>query len=104
VSLDDILVWLGKELADVAATVTSELEHERNLKGTPMRWRTTCRRRISKRYVVIKHWKTGRIGRVRSMATGTAVDRTRGRGHGGTMGGREYTGSFRGHDFQRWQK
>lgn len=32
VSLDDILVWLGKELADVAATVTGEIEHERNLK------------------------------------------------------------------------
>ena len=31
VSLDDILVLLGRELADVAAAITSELEHERRI-------------------------------------------------------------------------
>jgi len=31
VSLDDILVLLGRELADVAAAVTSELAHERRI-------------------------------------------------------------------------
>jgi len=31
VSLDDILVLLGRELADVAATITSEFEHERRI-------------------------------------------------------------------------
>ncbi|MBP1686907.1 MAG: hypothetical protein H6Q33_3050 [Deltaproteobacteria bacterium] len=35
VSLDDILVLLGRELADVAATITTELEHERRIRPVP---------------------------------------------------------------------
>jgi CBS domain-containing protein len=31
VSLDDVLVLLGRELADVAGTITSEIEHERRI-------------------------------------------------------------------------
>jgi CBS domain-containing protein len=34
VSLDDILVRLGREFADVAAAITGELAHERRIAGT----------------------------------------------------------------------
>jgi CBS domain-containing protein len=36
VSLDDILMLLGRELADVAAAITSEFEHERRI-GAPQK-------------------------------------------------------------------
>jgi CBS domain-containing protein len=37
VSLDDVLVQLGRELADVAGTITGEIEHERSVGAVPRR-------------------------------------------------------------------